>query len=322
MRSDLDLCNLGCEPDTTVSNEGSITILVPLKNYHPRYLEEALQSVFLQTSAEWRLCVIVEREDLARLQAVVGRLQDHRVSVIVNQGRMLAGAFNTGMRSASTQFVATLLADDRWAPNAVKVLQRCISTYPDADFFHSGLQIIDENGRAISPERQPPQELSINDFIEGSAAKHLLCWRRSMAMAFGGMDESLNGIGPDDYDFPWTMFERGARFQAVNECLYQYRDHRDSYRLTTHLPRSVHVKELRRILEKHQVGKRQTNEHLRRAKRLFLRQCLFRNRFDRWLKEQVIGINPAKGWRERYEEWDTPKSVVESRTRPSSTRKL
>ena len=316
MRSDLHL-DLGCEPPR--ENDGRITILMPVKNYHPRYLEEALQSVLLQTSAGWRLCVIVERQDFARLQAVVGRLQDSRISVIVNQGRMLAGAFNTGMRSASTQFVATLLADDRWAPTAVEVLQRCISAYPEADFFHSGLQIIDENGRAISPQRQPPQELSIDDFIEGSAAKHLLCWRRSMAMAFGGMDESLNGIGPDDYDFPWMMFERGARFHAVNECLYLYRDHRDSYRLTTHLPRSIHLKELRRILEKHQVAKHQMNEHLRRAKRLFLRQCLFRNRFDRWLKEQVLGINPAKGWRERYDGWDDAKS--ETPTRRSRTRR-
>jgi glycosyltransferase involved in cell wall biosynthesis len=331
MRSDLDPGNLEREPvgendsgrsDRAVSKDGCITILMPVKNYHPRYLQEALQSIFLQTSAGWRVYVIVEREDLAHLQAVLGPLPDLRVSLIVNQGHKLAGAFNTGMRAASTEFVATLLADDRWAPGAVEVLQRCISAYPEADFFHSGLQIIDENGNAISPVRQPPQELSIADFIEGSAAKHLLCWRRSRAMAIGGMDESLKGVGPDDYDFPWTMFERGARFHAVDECLYQYRDHRDTYRLTTHLPRSIHLKELRRILVKHHVAKPQINQHLSRAKRLFLRQCLYRNRFDRWLKEKILGLNPAKGWRERYEGWDAPKSAVESHTGPSSTRKL
>ena len=34
-------------------------------------------------------------------------------------------------------------------------------------------------------------------------------------MAFGGMDESLNSVGPDDYDFPWCMAERGAKFMAM-----------------------------------------------------------------------------------------------------------
>ena len=332
MCSDQDPRNLSreslCEnerdrPFRAVPRDGCITILMPVKNYHPRYLQEALESVFVQTSAGWRLCVIFEREDVGRLKAVVGALHDPRVSVIVNQGRKLAGAFNTGMRAAHTEFVAILLADDRWAPTAVEVLQHCISVHPEADFFHSALQIIDENGRAISPVRQAPEELSINDFLQGSAAKHLLCWRRNMALGFGGMDESLNDVGPDDYDFPWTMFECGARFHAVEECLYEYRDHRDTYRLTTHLPRSVHLKELRKILEKHGVASPQISEHLGRAKRLFLRQCLFRNRFDRWLKEQIVGINPAKGWRERYEGWDAPKRAVEGGpTDPSSTGKL
>lgn len=278
---------------------------MPVKNYHTPYLEEALDSMFGQTSSEWLLRVIVEPEDTDRIATVLkSALRDSRISLVVNQGQRLAGAFNSGMRAADTEFVAILLADDRWELNAVEVLQYSVAAHPEVDFFHSGLRIIDERGMFISPIRHPSRALNLELFIEGEAVKHLLCWRRSMALAVGGMDESINDVGPDDYDFPWTMFEQGARFHAVDECLYDYRDHRDAYRGTTHLPRSTHLDRLRRILEKHRVPGLVIKSRLRYARHTFLRQCLFRNRLDRWLKERVLGIDPASGWREKYNRWD------------------
>ena len=51
-----------------------------------------------------------------------------------------------------------------------------------------------------------------------------------MALATGGMDEAFSPSGSDDYDFPWSMFEQGARFQALPECLYIYRNYWDHMR--------------------------------------------------------------------------------------------
>jgi hypothetical protein len=92
------------------------------------------------------------------------------------------------------------------------------------------------------------------DFLNGSPVKHLLCWRREMALAIGGVDEAFSTQGPDDYDFPWSMFEYGARFRALPECLYIYRNHCDGFRLTTHDPATVQVLTARRMLRKHGVG--------------------------------------------------------------------
>jgi len=60
---------------------------------------------------------------------------------------------------------------------------------------------------------------------------------------------------------------------------------------------STHVRELRRIFAKHHVPGELAEERIRRAQRDYLRQCLYRNRFDRWLHEKIIGIDPQKGWR-------------------------
>jgi hypothetical protein len=54
-----------------------------------------------------------------------------------------------------------------------------------------------------------------------------------MALAIGGMDEAFSPSASEDYDFPWSMFKRGARFQALPECLYIYRNYSDDFRFTT-----------------------------------------------------------------------------------------
>ena len=203
------------------------------------------------------------------------------------------------MREANTPFVAILLSDDMWAPNAVEILTSYITRYPRHDFFHSSRVIVDEQDQQISDVYQSRPTFEIKDFLLSSPVKHLLCWRRDLALSFGGMDESLNNVGPDDYDFPWTMAEHGARFQAIPEALYLYRDHRDAERLTTHLPMSVHLKEIRRILRKHGASRAEMQQMLTRAKSTYLRQCLYKNRADKWVK-QLIGHEARRGWRETY----------------------
>jgi GT2 family glycosyltransferase len=186
-----------------------------------------------------------------------------------------------------------------WAPNATEVLTSRIRLYPDNDFFHSSRVMIDEHERPISGVYPSRETFEMKDFMLASPVKHLLCWRRELALSFGGMDESLNNVGPDDYDFPWTMAEHGARFHAIPDALYFYRDHRHAERLTTHLPLSVHLKEIRRILRKHGASRDEMKAMLARAKSTYLRQCLYRNRADKWLKE-LIGHGAQRGWRETY----------------------
>ncbi|MGH7801696.1 MAG: glycosyltransferase [Thermodesulfobacteriota bacterium] len=281
-------------------NESRISVLMPLKSYHPEFLNKAIQSVVNQTCPYWHLLIIVEKRDLKTFREILeSELNDSRIKMIVNEGRKLAGALNTGMRQAKTDFAAILLADDMWSLKAIQVLNIYIVKYPNIDFFHSSRVKIDENDNPISSVYYSKEKFSIDDFKMSSQVKHLLCWRKDKALAFGGLDESLNNVGSDDYDFPWTMAEKGAAFKAVKECLYYYRDHRECYRLTTHLPLSVHIRELRRIFEKHGVDSLSIKEKIARAEGTYLRQCLYRSPRDKRIKEK-LGYDARGGWREKY----------------------
>jgi glycosyltransferase involved in cell wall biosynthesis len=280
-------------------NQPRITALLPVKHYHPVYLQQSVASIS-QQSDDWRLMVITESQDYDHFADILRPLlSGPRARLVVNEGRKLAGAINTGMRHAHTEFVAVLLADDLWATDAVRVLSSYIDAHREVDFFHSSRRIIDMNGKPISAVYKSRPSFTLDDFKTRSPVKHLLCWRTSKALAIGGLDETLNSVGPDDYDFPWTMAEHGARFRAVEECLYFYRDHRDCYRLTTHLPLSTHRRECHRIFKKHGVGWRDRRRYIARAQRSFMRQCLYRNALDKWIKE-TLGYDAQRGWRQTY----------------------
>lgn len=282
-------------------NEPLLTVLLPVKHYHPPYFERAFASVLGQSSPHWRLLVVseaAEGDDVRELMA--GLLADERVRVVENEGRGHAGALNTGLRAATTEFAAVLLGDDMWAPEAVEVLSSQIERFPEVDFFYSARRHIDGDDRPISSIHQPKESFTLEDFVESSPVKHLLCMRRETVLSIGGLDETIGCAGPDDYDLPWSLAEAGARFRAVPECLYLQRDHRDSFRITTHAPRSEHVRTLRRMFRKHGVGRVRAELRIARAKRGYLRQCLYRSRFDRWLKTR-LGHDARAGWRQPYE---------------------
>jgi hypothetical protein len=96
------------------------------------------------------------------------------------------------------------------------------------------------------------------------------------------------------------MAEQGARFVAIPECLYIYRDHRECFRLTTHLPRSTHERELRRILTKHGMPEALVAKRVAAARATYLRQCLYSTPFEARLR-RLLRIERRDSWRERYQ---------------------
>jgi glycosyltransferase involved in cell wall biosynthesis len=280
--------------------EPALTVLMPVDRHDPGYLREAVGSLLAQTSPDWRALVIHRRGARAGLETALGEAaRDPRIELVQERGRKLAGALNTGMREARTEFAAILFADDLWEPQAVEVLQRNIAERPEVDFFHSARRFIDDHGEPLSGVVPALEEVRVETFLERVPTRHLLCWRRELGLAIGGIDESLNSVGPDDYDFPWSMAEAGARFGAIQDSLYLYRDHRSCYRLTTHLPRRTHVRELRRILRKHNAPRAVIRRRVARARRTYLKQCLYSSGLDARIK-QALRRDPGQGWRESY----------------------
>jgi glycosyltransferase involved in cell wall biosynthesis len=273
---------------------------MPLKYYYPDFLKKSVESIKQQSCPDWTLVIVVEKTDVDEFRKLLEKeLDDPRINVIINQGNKFPGAINTAVRHATTDFVAILLADDMWSSDAIEILNRYIVEYPAVDFFHSSRVVVDEQDKPISSIHRSKESFDLAEFRWGSPVKHLLCWRREKGLSVGGIDESILKA-QDDYDFPWTMAENGARFKAVEECLYYYRNHIECERLTTHRPLSLTKRGIRGILKKHGVGfftRIFIVEKMRYLGSLG-NQCIYKNSVDQWVKEK-LAHNIKKDWQQQ-----------------------
>lgn len=283
-----------------------VTVLMPCKNAIASFSRDALNSVFSQISSHWNLIVIVDNYQSSKestetlfILRDLRKSKDNRISVIKNESNLITGALNTGMKHSKTPYVCSLFCDDMLDNNAVEELNRFINKYPEIDFFHSSRIYIDENGSPISSIHKARKSFSLSDFKNTGPVKHLLCWKVDSALAIGGMDESLGLHGGDDYDFPWCMAEAGFKFKAIPECLYYYRDHRDHYRLTTHVPLETQINELKKIWEKHCLTEKEIDEQIRRRTSGYLKQALYLDEVDKKKKEKE-NYDIKKVWRQTY----------------------
>ena len=282
--------------------ETLITILMCCRNVEMSFFRDALQSVLSQTDNRWNLCIVVDRDDLDTTAAIVPEVQrrrDARISIIQNDVKSIARAFNTGMRHARTPYVCVLHADDLLDEKCVEILTQYISAYPDVDYFHSSRIYINDDGVKISGLRRAIESFTLNDFKNFGPVKSLHCFKVRSVLEIGGADESLAAHGADDYDFSWSMAEAGYTFKAILECLYYYRDHRSHYRLTTHVPLDEQVAELVKIWRKHGMTEREIEQQIQRRTAGYLKQALFLNEEDRKEKERA-GYDIQQGWRQRY----------------------
>lgn len=263
----------------------NITILLPCQDQKKEFLIDAINSVLKQTSPDWILFVIIDPATPEKLKRMIDSYtKDPRIKILVSEGKPLAGKLNTGMKHAGTEFICILFSDDLLDKKAIEVLQHYIKKYPDVDFFHSSRRYIDAKGKIRTKIMRSKQRFSIDYFKKrGSPIKLLLCWRREKGIEVGGIDEELDFLGCDDYDFPWTMLEAGCKFKAIKECLYYYRVHHDFYRITTHVTIAQQVQPLRKQFKKHGVSEEETNGFIKRA----LKGYLIRDRQLNYGKEKA-----------------------------------
>lgn len=247
-----------------------ISILLPCKEQREEYLSEAVGSVLAQTSPHWELLVGIDPQAPRWIEEWFERQSDPRVRITPLARSGFAAALNALLADAHTPFVSILLSDDRYALQAVATLLEYRRRFPDVDFFHTSRRYIDEEGRPFGSV-MPSGLVELAHFKRwGSPVKHLLCWRRELGNQLGGMDESLSLIGCDDFDFPWRMAEAGARFHAVPECLYEYRVHDRSPRLTTTTPPDEHLEIVAQMFRKHRVSRAETCAFLQHAARSYV----------------------------------------------------
>ncbi len=200
----------------------TISILTPVYNIAPRWLERAIASVQAQVYPHWQLCLADDASPDPAVRAVLARYAaaDPRLQVVYrDRNGGISAASNAALELATGDFIALLDHDDELAPQALYAIVRLLQAHPEADFIYSDEDRINERGRHYGPSFKPDWS---PDYLHSQMYTcHLGVYRTALVRSLGGFRSEYDG--PQDYDLVLRLTEKTAHIYHVPQVLYHWR---------------------------------------------------------------------------------------------------
>jgi O-antigen biosynthesis protein len=199
-----------------------ISIITPVYNISPIWLERAIASVQAQTYKNWELCICDDAStNLETIAALEGLEQS------VSRLRLVRSAKNGGIARATNQalllakgdYVAFLDNDDELAPHALESYVSVLNRDADIDVLYSDEDKINVDGKYEEPFLKP--DWSPHFFREVMYVGHLLMARRTLVEEVGNLNPTFDGV--QDFELMLRLSEQTSRIHHVRDILYHWR---------------------------------------------------------------------------------------------------
>jgi glycosyltransferase involved in cell wall biosynthesis len=230
-----------------MSGKPLVSIIVPFLN-EERFIEQAIQSVFAQTYANWELLLVDDGSTDASTQIATRYAEQYPEKVRYlehsgHQNRGISASHNLGISQAKGEYIAFLDADDVWLGHKLEQQVAILRAHPEAGMLYGNSQywyswtgnpedvnrdFVPEFGVQTDTLYKPPALLSLL-YPLGSCTSpcvNSLLLRREAVKRTGGFEESFRW-GYTDQGFLVKVYLKEAVYVA-NECWDKYRRHPDS----------------------------------------------------------------------------------------------
>ena len=206
-----------------------ISVVMPVFNPNPDWLDQAIQSVRNQCYPHWQLCIADDCSTNPEVQDVLRKAQatDHRIDIVFrSENGHISKSSNSALELVKGAWVALLDHDDLLAPDALAWVARTVLEQPGTQMLYSDEDKIDETGMRFAPYFKPDWNPAL---IEGqNFFSHLGVYRTALLRHVGGFRVGLEGS--QDYDLMLRCLEasRGRGVVHLPRVLYHWRMHRES----------------------------------------------------------------------------------------------
>ncbi|MFO0804828.1 MAG: glycosyltransferase [Gemmataceae bacterium] len=197
------------------------SILVPIYNVEPQWLEEAIRSVRNQAYPHWELCLADDCSTKSELRRFLDALPaDPRIKLVRRrENGHICRATNSAADLAAGDFIALLDHDDALAPHALFSLAERLQSHPDADLLYSDEDKIDAAGHRYDPQFKP--DWSPELLLSYNYVNHFTAIRRSVFEKAGRYRPGYEGS--QDHDLLLRVTELTDRVHHVPQILYHWR---------------------------------------------------------------------------------------------------
>lgn len=155
------------QTNTRIENEPLVSVVIPVYNVE-RYIEQAVASVLAQTYRNIEVIVVDDASPDQSIKIIRQKFHDSRLRIVRQKNRGLAGARNTGIRSASGDYVAFLDSDDFWQANKVEEHMQIMQAQAGCGISFCSSLFVDEQGQSLGRLQAPRKKT-------GYQAKDIFC---------------------------------------------------------------------------------------------------------------------------------------------------
>jgi GT2 family glycosyltransferase len=196
-----------------------ISIIMPVYNVDPRWLELAIKSVEHQWYTNWELCIADDKSTHIETINYLKNLKNPKIKITFLEKNMnISGASNAALDLASGEYIALLDNDDELTLNALYEMVKVINE-KDADFIYSDEDFISPEGICANPHYKP--DFSPDLLLSHNYITHFSCFKKSLLDSVGRFNAKFDGA--QDYDLFLRMTEKTQNIYHITKILYHWR---------------------------------------------------------------------------------------------------
>lgn len=190
----------------------TVSIIIPAYN-QAQWLPDAINSALNQTVD----CEVIIVNDGSTDNTDEVAKQFYVDKYIVKENSGLSSARNAGIKEATGEWILTLDADDKIAPDFV---EKCLKYNDEYDIIGTGQQEFGDSNNKSLFKTNP----TFKDFIQNNQINCCSLFRKEIWNTIGGYDEDMR-IGYEDWDFWLRATQKGYKVITIPEYLFFYRKH-------------------------------------------------------------------------------------------------
>lgn len=199
-----------------------ISIITPVYNVDPKWLELCVNSVLAQYYTNWELCLVDDGSTREETLTMLKQIEKLDSRIIVNYQKInggIASASNVALSLAHGEFVALLDNDDELTPDALYEVVKLLNQKRETDFIYSDEDKLDITGKRCEPFFKP--DWSPELIRSYSYTCHLSVFRKALMQQIGGFRDKFSGA--QDYDITLRVIEKTKNIEHISKILYHWR---------------------------------------------------------------------------------------------------
>jgi glycosyltransferase involved in cell wall biosynthesis len=194
-----------------------VSIILPVYNVCPDFLQESVESVLSQTYTNFEL-LIVDDGSTDGCTDILTKYTDPRIRLIKNHHNFI-DTLNCGLEKARGKYIARMDADDVMLPHRLQTQYDFMECHPEIDICGSWMERF---GQSSGLARVPTEhEMIISTFVLNNAVFHPSVVVRKNSLQ--NMKYSYDYPCAEDYKLWTELALKGLHFANIPEVLLKYR---------------------------------------------------------------------------------------------------